>query len=71
VSPEDNLVHLLVTRHVEAGHGDRLAAIDEAGGWSFAELADAAARGAGALARAGAGRGDRVVVHLRDGRGWL
>jgi acyl-coenzyme A synthetase/AMP-(fatty) acid ligase len=71
LSPEDNLVHLLVTRHLEAGHGDRLAAIDEGGGWSVAELAEAAARGAGALAKAGAGRGDRVVVHLRDGRGWL
>jgi acyl-coenzyme A synthetase/AMP-(fatty) acid ligase len=71
VSAADNLVHLMVTRHLEAGRGERLAAIDETGGWSFAELADASARAAGALAGAGAGRGERVIVHLRDGRPWL
>lgn len=68
---EDNLVHLLVDRQAAAGHAGRVAAIDERGEWTFEELAAAAARGAGALAAAGARRGDRVIVALRDGRPWL
>ncbi len=71
VRGEDNIAHLLVDRHADAGHGDAAAAIDDDGAWTFAELSDAAARGAGALADAGARRGDRVVVALRDGRPWL
>lgn len=71
VSPRDNLVHLLVERHREAGGGDRVAAVDEDGEWTYDALADAAARAAGALSRAGVRRGDRVAIALRDGRPWL
>ncbi len=71
VSPRDNLVHLLVQRHREAGAGGRVAAIDEDGEWTYDALGDAAARAAGALAGAGVRRGDRVAIALRDGRPWL
>jgi acyl-coenzyme A synthetase/AMP-(fatty) acid ligase/alkanesulfonate monooxygenase SsuD/methylene tetrahydromethanopterin reductase-like flavin-dependent oxidoreductase (luciferase family) len=71
VSPHANLVHLLIGTHREGGRGDDLAAIDEGGSWTFDELADAAARAAGALAAAGVRRGDRVAVLLRDSRAWL
>lgn len=66
-----NLVHLLVERHVAAGSGGRLAAVDDTGSWTYAELSAASARAAGALVRAGVRRGERVVVALRDGRPWL
>jgi acyl-coenzyme A synthetase/AMP-(fatty) acid ligase len=69
--PEDNLVTLLVGRWVAEGHGDREAVADEGGRWTFAELADAAARAAGALREAGVAPGDRVMVALRDGRPWV
>ncbi len=59
-----------VDRHVEAGHGDRTAII-----WdspvtgkkvriSYAELRDRTARLAGGFARAGVGKGDRVVIYM-------
>lgn len=67
----DNLVHLLVERHVARGAGDSVAAIDDGGSWTYAQLSDASARAAGALARAGVRRGERVAVALRDGRPWL
>ncbi len=70
-APEHNLVDLLVERHVAAGRGDRQAAVDQDGAWTYAELSRASARGAGALAAAGVRRGDRVLVALRDGRPWL
>lgn len=69
--PSHNLVDLLVERHVAAGLGDTVAAIDETGSWTYGELSRAAARGSGALRAAGVRRGDRVVVALRDGRGWF
>jgi benzoate-CoA ligase len=69
-TPGDNLVHLLVERHRESGHGGRVAAVDEGGTWTYDELGEAAARAAGALERRGARRGDRIAVALRDGRDW-
>lgn len=69
--PEHNLVQLLVGRHRAAGHGDRLAAVDDQGEWTFDELERASARAAGALAAAGVRSGDRVALALRDGRPWL
>jgi acyl-coenzyme A synthetase/AMP-(fatty) acid ligase/alkanesulfonate monooxygenase SsuD/methylene tetrahydromethanopterin reductase-like flavin-dependent oxidoreductase (luciferase family) len=66
-----NLVGLLVERHAEGGLGDAPAAVDETGRWSFAELSAAAARAGGALREAGARRGDRVGIALRDGRPWV
>ena len=67
----DNLVRLLVERHVEDGLGGREAAVDGDGAWTFSQLSDASARCAGALRGAGVRRGDRVIVALRDGRPWL
>ena len=66
-----NLVELLVERHAEGGLGDAPAAVDEGGRWTFAELSAASARAGGALREAGARRGDRVALALRDGRPWL
>ncbi len=69
--PSHNLVELLVERHVAAGRGDDVAAIDDSGAWTYDELSHAAARAAGGLRAAGVRRGDRVVIALRDGRAWL
>jgi acyl-coenzyme A synthetase/AMP-(fatty) acid ligase/alkanesulfonate monooxygenase SsuD/methylene tetrahydromethanopterin reductase-like flavin-dependent oxidoreductase (luciferase family) len=65
-----NLAHLLVDRWVEDGHGGDAAVIDETGRWTYAELARASGVAAGALARRGARRGDRVMLAMRDGRLW-
>ena len=62
---------LVVERHAEGELADHPAAIDDEGGWSFADLSAASARAAGALAEAGVRPGDRVAVALRDGRPWL
>ena len=69
--PGDNLVELVVERHAAGPLGDAPAAVEESGEWTFAELSDAAARAGGALRDAGARRGDRVAIALRDGRAWL
>ena len=67
----ENLVELLVERHAEGGLADSEAAVDDSGAWTFAELSEAAGRAGGALVEAGARRGDRVAIALRDGRPWL
>jgi propionyl-CoA synthetase len=57
-------------RHVDAGHGDRLALIHDSpvtGGvrrFSYRELRDEVARTAGMLAGLGVGHGDRVVIYM-------
>ena len=62
-----------VDRHVEAGHGDRLAIIYDSpvtgtkARISYAELRDQVARLAGALAARGIGKGDRVDHLHADG----
>ncbi|RMH48694.1 MAG: propionyl-CoA synthetase [Alphaproteobacteria bacterium] len=59
-----------VDRHVEAGHGGRIALIHDSpvtGSISritYAELRERVARLAGALAARGVGRGDRVVIYM-------
>ena len=59
-----------VDRHVEAGHGDRVALIHDSpvtrstSRTTYAELRDATARLAGALAARGVGVGDRVVIYM-------
>ena len=68
--PTDNLVDLLVEQHRRAGRGGDLAVIDDAGQWTFDELAAAAGRAAGRLHAAGVRRGDRVAVILPEGRAW-
>ncbi len=71
VRPEANLAHTLVGRHVAAGAGQTAAVIDAGGSWSYAQLLAATRAAAGALARAGVRRGDRVAIALRDGRPWF
>jgi propionyl-CoA synthetase len=57
-------------RHVEAGHGDRLALIYDSpvtqttSAFTYGELRETVARFAGALAAQGVERGDRVVVYM-------
>jgi propionyl-CoA synthetase len=68
---EINTCFNAVDRHVEAGHGERLALIYDSpvtGGTirriTYRELRDEVARFAGALAARGVGRGDRVIVYM-------
>jgi propionyl-CoA synthetase len=57
-------------RHVEAGHGDRLALVYDSpvtgvrAAWSYGRLTDEVAVFAGVLARLGVTVGDRVVVYM-------
>ncbi len=59
-----------VDRHVEAGHGDRIAIIHDSPltgtvrRITFAELQDSVARLAGALAARGITAGDRVIIYM-------
>ncbi|MGR3758400.1 MAG: propionyl-CoA synthetase [Tranquillimonas sp.] len=59
-----------VDRHVEAGHGDRVAIIhdspvtDSVSRMTYAELRDRTARLAGALAARGVAKGDRVIIYM-------
>ncbi len=59
-----------VDRHVDAGHGDRVAIIHDspvtgsATKLTFAELQDRVARLAGALAARGVTKGDRVIIYM-------
>jgi propionyl-CoA synthetase len=62
--------HNAVDRHVDAGHGDRLALVHDSAytgrvtRMTYAELQGAVARLAGALQARGVGRGDRVIVYM-------
>jgi crotonobetaine/carnitine-CoA ligase len=62
---ERTLVHLL--QQQAAAHGTRPFLQVGTVTWSFAEIAEAAARRAGSLREAGVGRGDRVATLLRNG----
>jgi propionyl-CoA synthetase len=59
-----------VDRHVEAGHGDRVAIIHDSpvtgakSATTYAELRERVARLAGALAARDVGKGDRVVIYM-------
>ena len=65
-----NGCHNALDRHVEAGHGDRVAIIHDSpvtgtvSRLTYAEMQGAAARLAGALAARGVGVGDRVVIYM-------
>ncbi|MFN8186333.1 MAG: propionyl-CoA synthetase [Gaiellales bacterium] len=65
-----NTCHNALDRHVEAGHGERLALVydspvtDTVASFTYRELRDRVARFAGALARLGVGKGDRVIVYM-------
>jgi propionyl-CoA synthetase len=65
-----NGCHNAVDRHVEAGHGERLALIHDSPitgtqeKITYAELRDRTARLAGALVAQGVTKGDRVIVYM-------
>jgi propionyl-CoA synthetase len=65
-----NTCHNAVDRHVEAGHGERIALVHDSAmqgtvrRFTFAELRDEVARFAGALANLGVDRGDRVLLYM-------
>jgi propionyl-CoA synthetase len=65
-----NTCHNALDRHVAAGHGDRLALIHDSPvtgtirRFTYAELLDAVARFAGALAAHGVAKGDRVLIYM-------
>jgi len=65
-----NTCHNAVDRHVANGHGDQPALIYDSpvtgakSALTFAELRDATARFAGALAALGISKGDRVVIYM-------
>ena len=66
-----NICHNAVDRHVEAGHGDRIALIfepDDPQGQvrriSYAELQNEVARFANSLKRMGVTKGDRVTIYM-------
>ncbi|WP_265501695.1 propionyl-CoA synthetase [Paracoccus beibuensis] len=59
-----------IDRHVQAGHGDRLAVIHDSpmtgsvSRLTYAQLQDQVARLAGVLAAHGVGKGDRVIIYM-------
>ncbi|GAN77206.1 AMP-binding protein [Acidisphaera rubrifaciens] len=65
-----NVTYNCLDRHVEAGHGDRVALIwdsamvGEVRHYTYAALRDRVARVAGALAARGIGVGDRVIIYM-------
>ncbi|GAA2361735.1 propionyl-CoA synthetase [Dactylosporangium salmoneum] len=67
---ELNTCHNALDRHVLAGRGDALALVYDSPvtgsvrRYTFGELRDEVARFAGALARLGVGKGDRVVLYM-------
>src|SRR4051794_4502778 len=65
-----NTCHNALDRHVDAGHGERLALIYDSpvtqttSTFTYRELRDAVARFAGVLTAQGVARGDRVIVYM-------
>jgi propionyl-CoA synthetase len=65
-----NTCYNCLDRHIEAGHGDRLALIYDSPvsetkrRFTYKELRDEVARFAGALAKRGIGKGDRVILYM-------
>lgn len=64
--PRDyNAAHDLIERNLAARHADRIAYIDDAGRYSYAELAQRVNRAASALSALGLGMEDRILLaHL-------
>jgi len=67
---EVNTCYNAVDRHVEAGHGDRVAILYDSpitgrkSSLTYAELQDKTARLAGALSAKGVTKGDRVIIYM-------
>jgi propionyl-CoA synthetase len=66
-----NTCYNAIDRHIEAGHGDRLAIIYDSPvtgntvrTWTYAQLQDDVSRFAGVLAAQGVGKGDRVIIYM-------
>ena len=65
-----NVCHNALDRHADGGRADQVALVydspvtDTVARYTYAELRDAVARLAAALAREGVGRGDRVVIYM-------
>ncbi|HOT83919.1 MAG TPA: AMP-binding protein, partial [Candidatus Defluviicoccus seviourii] len=65
-----NTCYNAVDRHVEAGHGDRVAVIYDSPvtstirKYTYSDLRDHVARFAGVLRKQGVGKGDRVIVYM-------
>ncbi|MET0066713.1 MAG: propionyl-CoA synthetase [Candidatus Thiodiazotropha sp.] len=65
-----NTCYNALDRHVEAGHGERLALIydspvtDQKRQYTYLEMRDTVARLAGAIAASGVSRGDRVIIYM-------
>ncbi|MEM6679192.1 MAG: AMP-binding protein, partial [Pseudomonadota bacterium] len=65
-----NTCYNALDRHVEAGHGDRVALIHDSpitgtkAHITYAEMRDKVALLAGSLARAGVSKGDRVLIYM-------
>ena len=65
--PRDyNAAHDLIERNLKAGRGEKLAYIDDAGQYSFQDLALRVNRSANALVALGLSQEDRVMVCLLD-----
>ena len=65
--PRDyNAAHDLITRNLSAGRGAKTAFIDDAGSYSYADLADRVDRCANALVGLGLAQEDRIMVCLLD-----
>lgn len=65
-----NTCYNTLDRHVEAGHGERLALIydspvtNQKRSYSYQEMLDTVAKLAGAIAANGVGKGDRVIIYM-------
>jgi propionyl-CoA synthetase len=65
-----NTCYNALDRHIEAGHGDRLALIydspvtEQKQTFSYHELRETVARLAGVIASHGVGKGDRVIIYM-------
>jgi len=65
-----NAAHDLIERNLAAGRGAKLAYIDDAGRYTYAELAERVNRAANALAGLGLGSEDRVMLCHLDTIDW-
>ena len=67
---ELNTCHNALDRHVEAGHGDRVALIHDSPltttkrSYTYRQFRDLTAELAGAIASLGVGKGDRVIIYM-------
>ena len=68
---EYNAAYDLIERNLAAGRAAKIAYIDDAGRYSFAELAERVDRAANALTGLGLGMEDRVLLCALDSVDWV